>query len=337
MIDPLLVETLASRASGSAGALTFGRNQHGPWVRDRITPSDPATPDQFFIRFNMIRFTDRWATFLTPAQRDSWDLYARNVFLPGRLGRSNHVGALPHYLRSNLPRAQLPPPVFPIVDTAPQDFDLGPFTPVPRIVLNIVNDTFHPFFTPTDAWATEQDAAMLFWVSAPKPLSVNFYKGPYTSAQPIAGQPVPRLRSPATLPLPFPAGPGQRVFVRGRVTQADGRLSPSFRLPADALPQVPPLPISVTSVFLFPSLTVFVQFDHLLTGLALSTAPWSIRFLDRVWDVISVRVSDDTLRLGTTRGIFSPGPDTVTFAPPPADVIALLTGIPAAGFSLPIP
>lgn len=331
MIDPLLVETLVSRASGSAGTLTFGYNQHGPWVRDRIAPTDPATERQLPIRTRMRTFTDRWANVLTDAQRQSWAMYASSVYIPGRLGRSNQIGALPHYLRSAFPRLQVTAPPLPVIDTAPQHFDLGPFTPLSRVVLNIVDDTVHPFFAPTDTWATEPGAAMLFWASAPRPLSVNFHKGPYRFAGQIRGRVFPPHRPPATVPLPFPAGTDQRVFIRGRVTRADGRLSPSFRLPADIVPQVAPLPINATFLFGPPN-AVQVTFDSLIRDQPHDVANWFVRFDAVLYRIVVIVTRDDFLRLTLTFDRFLAGPDIVSYDPPPFDVNGLLTGLPVQPF-----
>jgi hypothetical protein len=215
--------------------------------------------------------------------------------------------------------------------------DLAPHTPITRVVLNVVDDTIHPFFDASSPWLHEPGAAVLFYASPAVAPTRNFYKGPYRYAGPLLGKILGAPPSPATIPMPFPAGPGDRVFVRYRVTRADARLSSTVRLSADHLPQVAPVVSTVTSVFVFPTLVVDITFDHLLSGLILSAATWTVQSTGFLWTVTSARVSASRVRLWARRGVFNGNPDSVTYAPPPADLIALLTSIPAAPFAKPIP
>lgn len=335
---PIQIPTeLLTASSGSVGDLVFSRNQHGPYTRARTSPTDPASALQLAVRAALTGLVNAWKNTLTQTERKSWDAFALAVRTRTALGRSTNAGGLGMYIRANVPRIQAAAPALPRVDQAPTLFTSAPFTPITRLVLNIVNDTLYVFFDASDAWVTETGAAMLFYASPPQLLARNFWAGPYRYAGPILGNPFPRPGSPATIPLPFPAGLDQRVFVRFRLTRADARLSASARLPADHLPQVPPVPTAVASQFIFPTLLVDITFDHLLQGTLLATAPWSVRQAGRDWNIGTARVDDNRLRLFCTRGIVDPGPDQVTYAPPPADVIALLTAIPAAAFVRPIP
>lgn len=335
---PIDVPTeLLSASSGSVGDVVASHNQHGPYLRARTVPTDPATGLQTALRTHLSTLCTAWNTTLTQTQRDTWNRYALQVRLTGPTGRRNHVGGIAMYVRSNLPRLQAADPLLPRLDTAPDLYDLGSASPLQRAVLNVVNDTLHVFFNEADPWRTDTGSALLFYASAAQPLTRNFWSGPYRYAGPILGKPVPAPQSPFTIALPFTYAPGQRCFVRYRLTSSDGRLTVSRRLPADHLPQIAPLPTSVASQFAFPTLTVDVYFDHLLSGFTLSTAPWSIRYIGYTWNISSVRVYGSYVRLLSTRGPLNPGLNLITYAPPPADVIALLTGIPAAGFARSIP
>lgn len=328
------IEPLVSRASGSVASTTFGRNQFGPWTRIRGIPTDPNTALQQVVRDAMATLTARWTDILTSAQRYSWDLYARSVRRPGRLGRSNDVAGLPMYVRSNVPRIQANEASLPIVDQAPSLQTLTPYTLPAPTVLNVVDDTIHPFFAAADAWANETGAAMLFYASPPQSLDVHFYKGPYRFAGAILGDTGTPPPSPGTLPIPFPAVIGQRVFVRGRVTRADARLSPSFRLPADTGTQAAPLPILAEAFPGFPGVFT-VTFDQLLKNQTHDNLNWFIRWNNLVWavdNVFTLPGLNDLLAILS----HSVSPliiaDTVTYFPPPFDVHGGLNGVPVLLF-----
>jgi hypothetical protein len=331
MINPLLVESLVSRASGSAGAFTFGRNQFGPWIRNRGVPTDPATPLQLFMRTGMETFTDRWATLLNPEQRASWDLYARNVYLPGRLGRSNHVGALPHYLRSALPRWQVTAPPLAIVDAAPRLFDLGPYTPITRAVSNLVDQTLIIFFDNTDPWAAEVGAGFLIRLSGLKPSTLTFYKGPYRFHSIVRGNPSPLPTTPATFPAPVPTGPDDHFFLRGRITRADGRLSQPFRLDVAPAPQVPAQPVSLQRVVPFPP-QYDVGFDDQIAVEPHAPFPWGLRADLTIWNVITATTVAGKIRLRVTAIGATDLRDRVQYAPPPPDVRGITTTLPVNPF-----
>jgi hypothetical protein len=328
-IEPMLVA-----ASGSVGDLVFSHNQHGPYRRDRTIPTDPATALQVTIRDHLSTLATAWNTTLSQDQRDAWREYATAVTLPGRLGRRNRISGLPEYVRTNVPRLQANEPTLPRLDNAPTSLDHGPYSPLPRIVLNVVDQTFHPFFDDADAWRTESGAAMLFWASPAAPLTVTFHKGPYRFAGALLGSD-PRNISPGTLPLQFPATTTDRVFLRGRVTRTDGRLTESFRLPAVIVPQVPPLPVSaVFTPLIFPRAFVDVTFDALIRREPHLNANWTVRFGDSTWSVTAAQTINDVVRLNILNTGVMIGPDFVTYAATPADVNGLLTGLAVAPFTI---
>ena len=333
-----LTDPLLSRASGSVGPTVFSRNQHGTYTKPRVTPTDPNTALQIVVRSALATLTTRWRDTLTAAQRRSWDLYAVQVHLRNRIARVHNIGGLAMFVRSNVPRIQANEPTLAIVDQAPNLLNLPSFTPITRIVLNIVDDTIHPFFDPTDAWAQTTAAALLFYASQPQPLTVNFFRGPYRFAASLIGQTAPPLITPATIPLPFPAGASQRVFIRARLTAEDARLTHSFRIPADIVPQVAPLPLAAR-IFPPPPFTVVVTFDSLLRVETHATANWFLRFGNQQLGVtkVSTNTTDLTQLLITTSArVPNPGPNTCVYTPPPSDVNGLLTGIPVASFTLPL-
>ena len=331
MSDPLLVESLVSRASGSAGSFTYGRNQFTPWHRDRQDPTDPATARQLVVRDAMATLTNRWATTLTPAGRQAWDVYAVNVFLPNRMHRRTHAGGLPHYIRSNLPRLQVTAPPLSIVDVPPVQFDLGPYTPITRAVCNLVDQTIVVFFDNADAWAAEVGSGFLIWLSTLKPDTITFYKGPYQFHSIVRGNPSPLPTSPATFATPVPAGATDHFFLRGRITRIDGRLTQDFRLDVAPAPQVPAQPIALDRVVPFPP-QYDVTFDDQIAVEPHAPANWALRANQTLWNVLSVTTVAGKIRLRVTAAGASPLKDRVVYDPPPADLRGVTTSIPVPAF-----
>lgn len=214
--------------SGSIGGVTFARNKAGAYARNRTIPVNPGSARQQTVRFGMAQLATRWVETLTDVQRASWETYAANVHLPNPLGQLRDVGGIGMYVRSNAPRITSVTPPLPIVDDAPTIFDLGTFTEPAALVVTAAADTVDWGYLNTDAWAGEDDSAMLVYGSRPQNQSVNFFKGPYQFIGAVLGAVVPPT-SPEIMNLAFPVVVGQKVFFRCNVTRVDGRLASSFR------------------------------------------------------------------------------------------------------------
>lgn len=225
----LFKSAIITSASGSIGGVTASRNAGGNYLRGRAIPVNPNTPQQQAIRSFLAQGSALWASTLTQAERDTWDLYAENVLLPNSLGDLRNVGGIAQYQRSNVGRLVADEATLLRVNTAPPIFDLGDYSQPKIESVNAAADTADVSFTNTDAWANEDAAAMLIYFSRPKNSGVHFFKGPYRFAHAILGNGVTAPTSPATVTLPFPVVAGQKVFMFVRVTRPDGRLSASFR------------------------------------------------------------------------------------------------------------
>lgn len=217
--------SIISAASGKMNGLVFSHNAGGQYIRALVIPTDPSSAGQIQVRNAMSVLTSAWVETLTAAQRDSWSVYGENVPLVGPLGDSRNIGGLSQYVRSNISRLQAG---LPRVDDAPVIFDLGSFTP-PSFGIDATADEIDVTFEATDAWANEDDAAMLVYGSAPKNVSIDFFKGPYRLAGLVAGDSGTPPTSPAAITSPFAYAAGNKGFVQVRVTRADGRLSAPFR------------------------------------------------------------------------------------------------------------
>ena len=213
--------------SGSVGGVTFSRNAGGAYMRARAIPVNPGSQFQTELRGYLAQLTALWPT-LTQAQRDGWAAYSVNVLLPNPLGDQREIGALAHYVRSNVPRLQSGNPR---VDTAPVIFTLGEFTQ-PTITSITAPTALSLAFTDTDEWVDEDDSAMLIYGARGYNPTKNYFKGPYRYADLIEGDATTPPTSPYAATLPFTLQAAQKSFIFGRVTRADGRLSSPFRLPA---------------------------------------------------------------------------------------------------------
>lgn len=217
---------IITEASGSMGGLTASHNRGGLYFRARTIPTNPNTPQQQVIRSFMAQLASLWVDTLTGPQRTSWDVYALNVLLPDRLGEPRNVGGLAMYQRSNTPRLQAG---LPRVDDGPTIFDLSPYFPVLLPSASVATQELTIPFSIADAWPSEDDAGMIFWVSRPQNASINYFKGPYRFADVALGDNAVPRTSPEAVPAPFPFVLGQKLFFRLNVTRADGRLSTESR------------------------------------------------------------------------------------------------------------
>ncbi len=215
---------LVTSASGSVGGLTASRNAGGAYYRARVVPTNPNSTFQQAVRAAMSNLTSRWLSTLTDAQRAAWKAYSDNVPLIDRLGDPRNVGALPMYIRSNVPRIQAG---LSIVDDGPTTFNLGDFT-APSFTATVLGTAIGTVFTNADEWANEDGAAMLVFQSRAQSPSINYFKGPYRLAGQVLGDSGTPPTSPQADAAVFPFAADQRVYFRAVVTRADGRLSSDF-------------------------------------------------------------------------------------------------------------
>lgn len=214
-----------TQASGSVGGLTYAHNRSGMYTRGRAIPTNPGTEFQQAVRNFMGQLTSAWLSTLTPAQRTGWETYDDNVTMMNPLGDPIHIGALQHFVRSNLPRLQAEVTQ---INDAPIIFNLGTMTE-PEFTATADDDMVGVAFTDTDAWANEDDAHLL--VSASRPLSptINYFKGPYRFIGTVDGDSITPPTSPTELASAFPLDADQLVYAMVRASRADGRLSSPFR------------------------------------------------------------------------------------------------------------
>jgi len=219
---------ILTQASGSIGGITASHNRGGMYFRARAIPTDPNTGPQATMRAILGSLADRWNNTLITAERDAWNLYASLTTVIGPLGDPLVLSGQQTYIRSNSVRAQNAQG---IVDAAPTQFDLGELG-VPTLdaagtgPLGNVDIGFDN----TLPWANDDDGFMAVLISRPQNPSINYFRGPYRNSGGIQGITIGPPTSPATINAAFPFTAGQRVFVKLRVTEADGRLTQSIYL-----------------------------------------------------------------------------------------------------------
>lgn len=218
----LVVLPEGTQISGSIGGTTWSRNRYGAYKRSRSVPVNPNTERQVVIRNATRSLAIGWANSLTESKRNSWEHYASNVAWKNRLGQSVFLTGSAMYVRSNVPRLQAG---LARVDDAPIVFDLAPAELALVVTATEAAQTLSAAYDATAAWANEDDSAQLFYVGRPVNPGIKFFGGPYRFAGKVDGDGITPPTSPEVLASPWTIAEGQRIWVRTRVTLADGRLS----------------------------------------------------------------------------------------------------------------
>jgi hypothetical protein len=211
-----------SQASGSIAGITYSHNRGGMYTRRRATPTNPNSPAQQAVRTAMANLVTNWTVNLTASNRNVWNAYANNTPVVNRLGDPILLTGQQMFLRSNIPRVQ---EGFDYVASGPTVDNLGLLSP---ISFNSGSSTtaLQIDFDNSDVWAAVDGGYLFIQVSRGQNPSKNFFKGPFRSCDPLAGDTVTPPSSPYTVTgAPFSWSTGQRVFLRARASTYDGRLT----------------------------------------------------------------------------------------------------------------
>lgn len=228
----LIKSQILTQASGSIAGLTGSHNRGGMYFRARTIPTDPGSSFQVVVRNLMSQLTSAWMNTLNALQRAYWETYDFNVTLLNPLGDPIHIGALPHFIRSNVGRMQAG---LPMIEDAPSIYNLGDqgsvlFTAAAAEQAIIAN------FTRADDWCDEDGSSMLCYSSRPQNPTINFFKGPYRYLGKIDGSQAAPPTENAVFESPFEIASGQLVYCMTRVSRADGRLTTPFRASCTVTP-----------------------------------------------------------------------------------------------------
>lgn len=217
---------LVTQISGSIGGMTGAHNRGGLYLRSRTIPTDPASSTQITRRFLFGLFSANWASGLTDAQREAWNLYASNVPVLDKLGDSIFLSGQQWYVGSATLRAIGVPPA---VSNGPTNFTRPSFTAPSSIT--ITTPTSIGFtYDDTEDWVSEDGAGLLVFAGRPVSPGINFFKGPFRFAGVVLGSVGSPPSSPASLTNPFTTTADQKQWLRFVLTRADGRYSPSITL-----------------------------------------------------------------------------------------------------------
>lgn len=80
---------------------TFSRNKGGSYVRQRVRPINPNTPDQINKRQQLSLLSKAWGAELTQVQRDGWTAFAEINTIIDVLGQVLQLSGIQMYIRVN--------------------------------------------------------------------------------------------------------------------------------------------------------------------------------------------------------------------------------------------
>jgi hypothetical protein len=113
---------LVQEVSGTVGGVTFARVQCGKDARGWRAPCNKRRPDQLERRSLLSRFSGKWLSELSVAEREDWDIYAATCVFKNSLGLEYHIKGFNFFLRNMLMRYNFQP--YPQL-TAPTDTGFG--------------------------------------------------------------------------------------------------------------------------------------------------------------------------------------------------------------------
>lgn len=216
-----------SSASGSAGGLTYSHNRGGMYTRARAVPVNSHTQQQQAVRNVVTLLTATWSNTLTQAQRDGWETYALNTPMTDTLGDPRNVGGLAMFVRSNTPRLQAGKTT---IITAPPTSGFAVLSTISALA-DVSNQDLAITFVTADTWANALNGHLFVYQSRAQNQGINFFNGPYRFLGAVNGNTTPPT-SPATFTAKFPFTLVNKLFVYGRASNADGKLSGIFRVQA---------------------------------------------------------------------------------------------------------
>ncbi len=211
--------------SGRLGGMVGSRNRYGTYLRQGSIPVNPNSPDQQFIRATFQSVVNAWSAVLTAPQRAAWDVYAANIVMKNKLGEDIFITGFNHYIRSNVPLIQAGEAR---VDDGPIVLSLPEADETFAITASEATQLVSVTFDNTLAWANEDNAHLLVQCGLPRPVTQNFFNGPYRFMDTVAGNATTAPTSPATMTAPFTIAAGQQITCRARILRADARLSSHF-------------------------------------------------------------------------------------------------------------
>lgn len=222
--------TLITNLSGRLGTSVYARKGRTFYARNLGNPNpNPPTTEQDTIRAALEDCHDGWVA-LSEAQRTSWRDYSARTLRPSRIGHLRPIGGYAEYCRCNVLRAQallqLGTTII-LTDDPPADGAVSIPLPFPTALstdgnhrLEVTYPDAHPLYAAAGAY-------LLVYASPPQEPTINWYRSPMTLVAALnpAFEPSPALISGGVSP---PPATGQHVFIKYRLSSADGRLSEPY-------------------------------------------------------------------------------------------------------------
>ena len=218
---PVELPPLISEARNAVGDTVFARNAHGTYSRPRTVPTDPNTGRQQRYRARFATVVARWSGSITQAQRDAWNVYAKQVWHRNRIGCAIRLSGFLHFVRLNQ-RRQIT--AFGWIDMPPTELSQ------PTITATVVKRTpgsgvLSVVFSQQDEWATQPGARFFVFTGVAQSAGINFYAGPFRRATIVHGStPIPPVL-PHAFADPYGLQTAPRCWFRAYCQLADGRVS----------------------------------------------------------------------------------------------------------------
>lgn len=216
--------TIIAAGSGSIGGCTYSHNSYGQYIRRRAVPVFPGSTAQLVITGALAQLLTQWRT-LTALVQDGWNSYALTVPKTDANGNTYFMTGQAMFVGCNIPRIQTSTTV---VTAAPALSGESFMTAANPTSLTASTRVLIETFNNADLWATAVGGKLLVYTSRPKGTNINYFKGPFRLAGTVVGAGTPPT-SPQNITTPFTLSAGQKVFVRTRAFNADGRLSNSYQ------------------------------------------------------------------------------------------------------------
>lgn len=218
--------SIITDARGSIAGNTFSRNHYGPYVRARVTPTNPQTAKQTAVRSTVAMLSAEWASTLSQANRDAWSLYGSNVAMTDKLGATMFLTGYNHFIRSNLLQILAGGAV---IAAGPVVFEIPAKDPTFSIIFDEAGQKMNCTFDNGLAWATESGAYMTFFQGMPQNPQRTYFSGPWRRTGLIWGVDPGGAVSPKEEAVQFAVAEGQHIWAYARITRADGRMSEPMR------------------------------------------------------------------------------------------------------------
>lgn len=213
-----------AEARGTIGGTVFSRGRYGLYMRSGASPVQPRTPGQVAARAAFTAMSQRWRDTVTGPERAAWEKYASLTPISDVFGDKQALAGNAMYVRFNARwYARGGTPV-----------DAAPATPGEAPMLNVTLSGTTLAGIKIETWLPlllAADKVSILMCKAPTSQARNFFNGPFTHCDWIAGTAL----LPQTIIQAAGVQIGQRWFFEFRAYVSTGRVGPTSRFQVDIL------------------------------------------------------------------------------------------------------